>query len=112
LSIEGRHVSFSSNTHYQLIELWETFLFQLDSDEDGPPFLPSGLQAEQNQAQAQAQHSQQSEASASADDTEARKDMSQSEDAESEANGAGGVKAAGDDDDAEDSLADSRLSEA
>jgi len=45
----------------------------------------------------------------SADDTEARKDASQSEDADSEANGAGGVKAAGDDD-AEDSLGDSRLS--
>jgi sorting nexin-1/2 len=103
-----------ANIHIQLIELWETFLFQLDSDEDGPPFLPSGLQAEQNQAQAQAQaqaQSQRSETSASADDTEVRKDAPASDDADdSEANGAG-IKAAGDDE-AEGSLADSRLSEA
>jgi sorting nexin-1/2 len=109
-----RYRNHLSNIHMQLIELWETFLFQLDSDEDGPPFLPSGLQAEQNQAHAQAQaqsQAQQSETSNSADDTEARKDAPASDDAEdSEANGAG-VKAAGDDD-AEGSLADSRLSEA
>ena len=24
----------------QLIELWETYLLQLDSDEDGPPLMP------------------------------------------------------------------------
>jgi sorting nexin-1/2 len=99
-----RYRNHLSNIHMQLIELWETFLFQLDSDEDGPPFLPSGLQAEQNQAHAQAQAQSQAH-------TEARKDAPASDDAEdSEANGAG-VKAAGDDD-AEGSLADSRLSEA
>jgi sorting nexin-1/2 len=99
-----------SNNQHQLIELWETFLFQLDSDEDGPPFLPSGLQAEQNQAQSQSQ-TQQSETSTSADDTDARKEASAHDDADdSEVNGAG-VKASGDDD-AEGSLADSRLSEA
>ncbi|KAM0717654.1 hypothetical protein Q7P37_007506 [Cladosporium fusiforme] len=42
----------------ELIELWETYLLQLDSDEDGPPFLPSGIQAEQQQ-QASQQHSPQ-----------------------------------------------------
>jgi sorting nexin-1/2 len=30
----------------QLIELWETYLLQLDSDEDGPPLMPAGLHAE------------------------------------------------------------------
>ena len=106
-----------SNIQFQLIELWETFLFQLDSDEDGPPFLPSALQAEQNQAaqaQAQAQsQAQQSETSTSADDTESRKNAPAHDDTDAEdfeANGAG-VKAAGDDE-AEGSLADSRLSEA
>ena len=31
----------------QLIELWETYLLQLDSDEDGPPLMPAGIYAEQ-----------------------------------------------------------------
>ena len=31
----------------QLIELWETYLLQLDSDEDGPPLMPAGIHAEQ-----------------------------------------------------------------
>jgi hypothetical protein len=26
-----------------LIELWETYLLQLDSDEDGPPLMPAGV---------------------------------------------------------------------
>ena len=30
----------------QLIELWETYLLQLDSDEDGPPLMPAGIRAE------------------------------------------------------------------
>lgn len=30
----------------QLIELWETYLLQLDSDEDGPPLMPAGVHAE------------------------------------------------------------------
>ncbi|WPG98081.1 vacuolar protein sorting-associated protein vps5 [Acrodontium crateriforme] len=29
----------------ELIELWETYLLQLDSDEDGPPLMPAGIQA-------------------------------------------------------------------
>ena len=29
----------------QLIELWETYLLQLDSDEDGPPLMPAGIRA-------------------------------------------------------------------
>lgn len=33
----------------QLIELWETYLLQLDSDEDGPPLMPAGVQAEADQ---------------------------------------------------------------
>ena len=35
----------------QLIELWETYLLQLDSDEDGPPLMPAGLQAESQPTQ-------------------------------------------------------------
>ncbi|KAF2716434.1 vacuolar protein sorting-associated protein Vps5 [Polychaeton citri CBS 116435] len=30
----------------ELIELWETYLLQLDSDEDGPPLMPAGIRAE------------------------------------------------------------------
>lgn len=30
----------------QLIELWETYLLQLDSDEDGPPLMPAGVVAD------------------------------------------------------------------
>jgi sorting nexin-1/2 len=30
----------------QLIELWETYLLQLDSDEDGPPLMPAGIVAD------------------------------------------------------------------
>ena len=30
----------------QLIELWETYLWQLDADEDGPPLMPAGVHAE------------------------------------------------------------------
>lgn len=30
----------------QLIELWETYLLQLDSDEDGPPLMPAGVHAD------------------------------------------------------------------
>lgn len=30
----------------QLIELWETYLLQLDSDEDGPPLMPAGVIAD------------------------------------------------------------------
>lgn len=30
----------------QLIELWETYLFQLDTDEDGPPAMPAGIRAD------------------------------------------------------------------
>lgn len=29
----------------ELIELWETYLLQLDSDEDGPPLMPVGVAA-------------------------------------------------------------------
>ncbi|KAK6435168.1 Vacuolar protein sorting-associated protein vps5, partial [Oleoguttula sp. CCFEE 5521] len=29
-----------------LIELWETYLLQLDSDEDGPPLMPAGVHAD------------------------------------------------------------------
>ena len=39
-----------------MIELWETYLLQLDSDEDGPPLMPAGVKLEaEAQAQAQAQ---------------------------------------------------------
>lgn len=34
----------------QLIELWETYLLQLDSDEDGPPLMPAGIRAEGEQS--------------------------------------------------------------
>ncbi|KJX98904.1 vacuolar protein sorting-associated protein vps5 [Zymoseptoria brevis] len=30
----------------ELIELWETYLLQLDSDEDGPPLMPAGVVAD------------------------------------------------------------------
>ncbi|KAK5126642.1 hypothetical protein LTR85_009576 [Meristemomyces frigidus] len=30
----------------ELIELWETYLYQLDTDEDGPPVMPAGIRAE------------------------------------------------------------------
>lgn len=33
-------------TSMQLIELWETYLLQLDSDEDGPPLMPAGVVAD------------------------------------------------------------------
>jgi sorting nexin-1/2 len=33
-----------------LIELWETYLLQLDSDEDGPPLMPAGVRAEASEA--------------------------------------------------------------
>lgn len=41
----------SANTCYllQLIELWETYLYQLDTDEDGPPPVAVGVQAPQNE---------------------------------------------------------------
>ena len=29
----------------QLIEIWETYLMQLDAEEDGTPFVPAGIQA-------------------------------------------------------------------
>jgi sorting nexin-1/2 len=35
-----------SHNHFQLIELWETYLLQLDSDEDGPPLMPAGVVAD------------------------------------------------------------------
>lgn len=60
-------------THTQLIELWETYLLQLDSDEDGPPFLPSGVQAEQSQSAVQQQQqsspSQQNDSTAPNDES-------------------------------------------
>ena len=68
----------------QLIELWETFLFQLDSDEDGPPFLPAGVHADQPSSKTP---SQQGDTAASEDGTGVRKDPSASEDADG-ANGA------------------------
>lgn len=92
-----------TNTSEQLIELWETFLFQLDSDEDGPPFLPSGIQADQSQAQPQ-----QSETNTSEDNTEVQKDASASDDADNEANGAKTTPTH----DADDSLEGSRTVEA
>ena len=33
----------------ELIELWETYLLQLDSEEDGPPLMPAGVQAAEEQ---------------------------------------------------------------
>ncbi|KAK4555050.1 Vacuolar protein sorting-associated protein vps5 [Recurvomyces mirabilis] len=30
----------------ELIELWETYLYQLDTDEDGPPVMPAGIRAD------------------------------------------------------------------
>lgn len=39
----------------QLIELWETYLLQLDSDEDGPPLMPAGIQAEADASARRAQ---------------------------------------------------------
>lgn len=48
--------------HEQLIELWETYLLQLDSDEDGPPFMPVGLQATQQDSGEQDREQDKSEA--------------------------------------------------
>ncbi|KAK5109660.1 hypothetical protein LTR62_006782 [Meristemomyces frigidus] len=31
----------------ELIELWETYLYQLDTDEDGPPVMPAGVRADE-----------------------------------------------------------------
>lgn len=60
-----------TNIRLQLIELWETFLFQLDSDEDGPPFLPAGVHADQPSSKTP---SQQGDTATSEDGTEVRKD--------------------------------------
>ncbi|KAK5132989.1 hypothetical protein LTR08_008276 [Meristemomyces frigidus] len=30
----------------ELIEIWETYLYQLDTDEDGPPAMPAGVRAD------------------------------------------------------------------
>lgn len=60
----------------QLIELWETFLMQLDADEDGEPFFrppviasaPNPLQPrDENQRQHQQQQRSQNQDSASAE---------------------------------------------
>lgn len=57
---------FTTLSRFQLIELWETFLMQLDADEDGEPFFrppviapaPNPLQPrDENQRQQQQQHS-------------------------------------------------------
>ena len=72
----------------QLIELWETFLYQLDSDEDGPPFLPAGVRADQPSSQAQSQHGENSE-----DNADDHKDTAASDDGNDE-NGAGASTAA------------------
>ena len=56
-----------TNLRMQLIELWETFLMQLDADEDGEPFfkppvinpapfVPPDRQPQQQQQQQQPQH--------------------------------------------------------
>jgi sorting nexin-1/2 len=73
-----------TNTRLQLIELWETFLFQLDSDEDGPPFLPAGVHADQPSSKTP---SQQGDTATSEDGTEVRKDAPGSDDGNGE-NGA------------------------
>jgi sorting nexin-1/2 len=89
----------NTNTTSQLIELWETFLFQLDSDEDGPPFLPAGVHADQPSSQAQSQHG---DTTTSEDDTGARKNITASDDGDGE-NGDGVSAAASVDDSQEDS---------
>ena len=73
-----------TDTSPQLIELWETFLFQLDSDEDGPPFLPAGVHADQPSSKTP---SQQGDTATSEDGTGARKDITTSDDGDGE-NGA------------------------
>jgi len=104
--LHHHHLRTSPNTNYglQLIELWETFLFQLDSDEDGPPFLPAGVHADQPSSQAPSQHG---DAATSEDGTGARKDVPASDDGEgengTEVSGAGSV---------DDSLDDSRTTDA
>lgn len=40
------HIGGVANGCLQLIELWETYLLQLDSDEDGPPLMPAGVVAD------------------------------------------------------------------
>jgi sorting nexin-1/2 len=49
----------------KLIELWETYLYQLDTDEDGPPVMPAGVRADPDPSVKQA-------AAAEAPETEAR----------------------------------------
>lgn len=48
----------------QLIELWETYLYQLDTDEDGPPVMPAGVRADTD---AKADARPQAEAGSTAD---------------------------------------------
>jgi sorting nexin-1/2 len=94
----------NTNNGLQLIELWETFLFQLDSDEDGPPFLPAGVHADQPSSQAPSQHG---DTTTSEDGTGVRKDAPTSDDG----NGENGVEVstAGS---VDDSLDDSRTTDA
>lgn len=53
---------FILNLRFQLIELWETFLMQLDADEDGEPFFkppvvaPAPLQPSDEQPESEEQH--------------------------------------------------------
>ena len=92
-----------TNTTSQLIELWETFLFQLDSDEDGPPFLPAGVHADQPSSKTP---SQQGDTATSEDGTGVRKDPSASDDI----NGENGTEASAEAS-VDDSLDDSRTIE-
>ncbi|EMC94465.1 hypothetical protein BAUCODRAFT_35680 [Baudoinia panamericana UAMH 10762] len=64
----------------ELIELWETYLYQLDMDEDGPPVMPAGIRANpdpnadehmrQDAAKAQLDDEQPTEATAAVGDGE------------------------------------------
>jgi sorting nexin-1/2 len=92
-----------TNTRLQLIELWETFLFQLDSDEDGPPFLPAGVHADQPASKTS---SQQGDTATSEDGTGVHKDT-----ASDDGNGENGAEVPADAS-VDDSLDDSRTIDA
>ncbi|KAK4547052.1 hypothetical protein LTR36_001273 [Oleoguttula mirabilis] len=58
----------------ELIELWETYLYQLDTDEDGPPVMPAGVRAAEPAADSKAAAPAQphSEPEGADDDSETR----------------------------------------
>ena len=67
----------------QLIELWETYLLQLDSDEDGPPLMPVGVQVDSGKtADAQAVSGQGAEGTEGREIVEGSKTVAEGQESE------------------------------